>query len=67
MKFDYLGNELNVGDSVVYIDLKYKKLHTGTIIKLNDTQATIRNPEYKSEKWRYDKMGYGKHVENIIV
>lgn len=49
---DYLGNELNVGDRVAYIDNHYKyTLMEGVITKLNEKQATIMTsdsrPTYK--------------------
>jgi hypothetical protein len=60
MKTDYLGNEVNVGDKVIFIEPNYKGFNKGIIIKLNEAQATIRIPEYKEEDWEYNKMGYGK-------
>jgi hypothetical protein len=60
MKTDFLGNELNVGDEVVYLDTKYKELHKGIIIKLSDTQATIRDTRYDVNDIWYDSMGRGK-------
>ena len=69
VKLDYLGNQLSIGDKVIYINPQYKELNTGIILKLNDKQATIRDTSYISTDWKYDKMGYGKTTRfyNCIV
>jgi len=41
IKRDYLGNELNVGDWVVFMQVGYRGLMKGTIAKMNDKKATI--------------------------
>lgn len=46
---DYLGNELEVGDQVVFVRLNYRDLMKGTIIKLTPKMVRIG---WKSK--RYD-------------
>jgi phage gp45-like len=41
MKTDYLGNELKVGDTVVFMQIGYRGLMKGIITKLSDKKATI--------------------------
>lgn len=45
---DFLGNTLNVGDEVVYADLKYRELKRSKIIKMTDKTVFL---EY-SHSWR---------------
>ncbi|MDD4804499.1 MAG: hypothetical protein PHN69_04925 [Candidatus Pacebacteria bacterium] len=40
-KKDYLGNILNVGDKVVFMQIGYRGLMTGIIVKMSDKKATI--------------------------
>jgi hypothetical protein len=41
VKKDFLGNTLNVGDSVVFVAVGGRELAKGKIYKLNPKQATI--------------------------
>ena len=43
MKTDYLGNELKVGDTVVFMRIKYRGLMKGEIISLSDQKAKIKH------------------------
>lgn len=39
---DFLGNELNVGDTVAFMQIGYRQLKRGEIVKLNEKKATIK-------------------------
>ncbi len=41
MKVDYLGNEINVGDKVVFCQLNYRNFFTGRISKITDKMVVI--------------------------
>ena len=43
MKTDFLGNELNLHDEVVFIQLGYRNLLRGKIIKMTDKTCTIEH------------------------
>ena len=38
---DFIGNELNVGDFVCYMDIGYRTLSAGVIKKVNNKKSTI--------------------------
>ena len=42
-KCDFLGNELNVGDEVVFMQLKYRNLMKGTIKHMSPKTALIEH------------------------
>ena len=44
MKTDYLGNELNIGDTVVFMQIGYRGLMKGEIISMSDKKAKIKHP-----------------------
>jgi peroxiredoxin len=44
MAKDYLGKPLSVGDTVVFMQLKYRGLMKGTIKKLTAKTAIIEHP-----------------------
>lgn len=45
MAKDFLGQELHVGDSVVFVQLGYRNLWFGTISKLTEKTALISHKE----------------------
>ena len=51
MAVDYLGQELHVGDTVVFEELKYRHFETGIIAKITPKKVRI---EYTSKKWGYE-------------
>lgn len=58
---DFLGNELKIGDEVVFIHRRYQELRKGKILKLNPAQATILDiAEQGTDVERNNRMGYGK-------
>lgn len=59
--YDFAGNILAIGDNVAFINARTQELNQGTIIKLNKTQATIRDPRWQDGPHK-DSMGYGKTV-----
>lgn len=42
-KRDYIGQELKVGDKVVFMQVKYRGLLTGTIISMTNQTAVIEH------------------------
>lgn len=44
MKTDYLGKELNIGDTVVFMQIGYRGLMKGIIVKMNDQKAKLVHP-----------------------
>jgi len=48
---DYLGNELHEGDSVAFINVRYRNLELGTILRTN-IMATIQYKDRKDWKGR---------------
>ena len=38
---DFVGNELNIGDEVIFIQVGYKALAKGKILRLGPKKATI--------------------------
>ena len=43
MKTDFLGNELNIGDEVVFMQLSYRSLMRGKITRISDTKVKIEH------------------------
>ena len=44
-KTDFLGNNLNVGDKVVFMQIKYRGLMIGNIVSMTDKKAKIKHKE----------------------
>jgi len=42
-KYDFLGKVLKVGDEVVFMQIRYRNLMRGTILKMNEKKATIEH------------------------
>lgn len=42
MQYDYFGNELEVGTEVVFMEINYRNLTRGIIVKLNPKKAAIK-------------------------
>jgi len=45
---DILGNELNVGDKVVFGKAQKMALHTGFIVQINKKTVKIEHEEYRN-------------------
>lgn len=43
---DFLGNELNVGDKVVYVRRNYRDLATGEVVSIGPKKVTITEKEF---------------------
>lgn len=43
MNTDYLGNEFEVGDKVVFYELGYRNFHTGKIAKITPKTVVIEH------------------------
>lgn len=41
MKKDYLGNEIKIGDKVVFMQIGYRGLMVGTIVSMSNQKAKI--------------------------
>lgn len=61
---DFLGNELNIGDNVACIELDYKNLVKGEVVKLTPTAVRV-----KWQHWGKDKitLRYSNQVIKILV
>jgi hypothetical protein len=63
---DFLGNELAVGDDVVFMSTSYAQLRKGTIIKINKVKCTIQGfggePELRTPD-RIFRVGAGEVTE----
>lgn len=57
MKVDKLGNEIKVGDKVVFGMGQSMTLLIGEVIKINDKTVTILR------KWKQQRMGYKEMFE----
>ena len=56
MKEDYLGNELNIGDTVVFMQIGYRGLMKGEIVSMSAQKAKIKHPPtntYKKESIQF--------------
>lgn len=42
-KLDFLGNEIEVGDQVVFMQLKYRNLMKGEVVKITDQKVKIKH------------------------
>ena len=45
MKTDYVGNQLEVGDKVIFMQVKYRGFLTGRLVSLSEKTAVIRHPK----------------------
>ena len=59
-KFDFLGNEVNIGDEVVFMQLQYRSLMKGKIIKMTNKKVYISHEQTntcsKESIQRYDQI-----------
>jgi len=57
---DFLGNRLNIGDTVVFMQIKYRVLMKGDIISMAGQSALIKhertNVGQTESRQRYDQM-----------
>jgi hypothetical protein len=44
VKRDFLGNELKIGDEVVFMQLGYRSLMKGVIVGMSNRKATLTHP-----------------------
>jgi len=42
---DFLGNDIHVGDKVAFMQLKYRNLITGTVVKITPKTLLIEHPK----------------------
>ena len=60
MKKDYLGNILNIGDTVVFMQINYRGLMRGSIISMTEQSALISHSKTNigrtETRQRYDQM-----------
>ena len=62
MKFDYLGNEVRVGDKVVFMQIGYRSFLVGRIVSLSEKTAVIRHPEAQCRK--VSRQFYGQMIKH---
>lgn len=54
---DFLFQDLKIGDSVVFMNLKYKNLERGTIVKFTPQKVVISYHDNKDEIYQHpDQM-----------
>ena len=56
IKTDYLGNELNIGDEVVFMQIGYRGLMTGKIVSMAEKKARIKHQRtntYRTESIQF--------------
>ena len=65
MKKDFLGQELKVGDRVIFMELNYRKLLIGEVIRFNgDTQVTVA---YPARYWKGGRLTERRQRLNQVV
>ena len=63
MKRDYLGNPLEVGDKVIFMQVKYRGFLTGRIESLAGKSALIRHPKTNLCN-KTTRQGYGQIIKH---
>lgn len=53
---DYLGNELKVGDKVIFMQINYRCFTRGEILKLGEKKATLLNSSGRKNIQFYDQI-----------
>jgi|TARA_R110000782_G_scaffold260726_3_gene352058 hypothetical protein len=48
MKKDFLGNELNIGDPIVFVQLGYRCLQKGVVERLTDKMVFIKHKKFNT-------------------
>ena len=67
MAKDYLGNEIQVGDRVIFTRLNYREFTEGTILKITPQKVLIdEDVEYDPEYPDYNVKTYQFHHQVII-
>jgi hypothetical protein len=64
MKKDFLGNELNIGDKVVFMQIGYRGLMEGVITKLSEKKATISHD--KTNTCRTESIQFYSQIIKIL-
>lgn len=67
---DFLGKEINIGDEVVFMELKYRTLSTGFIKKITEHKCLIVHAEdnlYRKENWQFHNQIVKINKEPIDV
>ena len=59
--FDYLGKEINVGDNVVFVQLRYRNFMKGTIKKITPHTVLIEH-----EKTNVSSTETKQHPSQVI-
>lgn len=63
---DFLGNELSVGDDVVYISGKYNQFYTGHIVKFTARNVVIfKNKDELIYVSPYRVIKFNKAAKNV--
>jgi hypothetical protein len=63
MTKDYLGQEINVGDPVIFVQLNYRNFLKGTITKITEKTVLISHP--KTNTCSTETKQYPDQVINI--
>lgn len=60
---DYLGNEVQVGDEVAYVEPRYSNLRKGTVKKINPKSITI---QMREEDVRFSKDWVVRYPDQFV-
>ena len=59
-KFDFVGNEVEIGDEVVFMQIGYRSLKKGRIIKMTDQEVLLEHEQFNvggtQTKQRYSQI-----------
>jgi len=60
---DFLGNELTIGDQVIYMERGYRELDIGTIVKLTKCKVMVQ-PRITTTGWQRSVLTQDK--KNVV-
>lgn len=64
MKTDFVGNELNVGDEVIFMQKSYRNLLRGTIVSMSEHTCKIQHE--KTNDCRTETKQFFSQVIKVI-
>ena len=63
---DFLGNDLEVGDEVVFMFLKYRSLGKGVIIKITPKTILIEHPHFNMPNYTTTTKQFPNQVVKVV-
>lgn len=64
MAKDFLGNDIQVGDQVIYAQLHYRSLKIGTITKITPKMVFIQTDTDKNYDWTIIKQFHDQVIKH---